>query len=595
MKSGTIFAKTLWVISRLGPLELLRRARRYFKNYKINWLWVYRNKESAYKAWLKKESRKIEKKLATAQHDIEKFSRKPLISILLPVSGAKVSYFEESIKSVLNQAYLLWELVIYTGALHSNEVEGVLSKYAKKDNRIIILEENNYRGCTLNEALSSTKGDFFGFLDCGDVLAPHALLEVVRLYDKKPEAEVIYSDEDHIKGKVARTNPLFKPGWSPDLMLSTNYINHFLVAGRRLLAGTDCYVNSIAAGSYYDLTLRLTEQTNKVFHIPEILYHSRSLQFTPAVLQHTEVGESNQLKALEDSLERRGLEGEAMQTGHGRYRVKLKVRGEPLVSIIIPVRDKIDLLRRCINSIKEKSTYCNFEIIVVDNGSVESESSVYLEELESLNGCRVLLFDEPFNYSRINNFATRQARGEHLLFLNNDIEVISPGWIEEMLSHSQRPGTGAVGAKLLFPDKRIQHAGVVVGLRRVAMHAFHGISVEEGGYMALTEVLRNCSAVTAACLMMPKHVFDEAGGFDEELAVAYNDVDLCLKVMDKGYFIVWTPHALLYHHESASRGQYYPEQDLYYFCKKWERVLELGDPFYNPNLSLNHSDFRVRI
>lgn len=595
MKSGTIFAKTLWVISRLGPLELLRRARRYFKNYKINWLWVYRNKESAYRAWLKKESRRIEKKLATAQQDIKKFSRKPLISILLPISGAKVSYLEESIKSVINQAYPLWELVIYNGALHKNEVEGILGKYKKKDCRIIVLDHNNYRDCAFNQAVTSIKGDFLGFLNCGDVLAPHALLEVVRLSNEKPEAEVIYSDEDHIKSKAVRFNPLFKPDWSPDLMLSTNYINHFLVAGRRLLKGTDCFTNGTSPDSYYDLTLRLTEQTNKIFHIPEILYHSRSFQFTPAVLQHTEVAESNQLKALEDSLKRRGLDGEALQDGHGRYRVKLRVQGEPLVSIIIPVRDKIDLLRHCINSIKEKSTYRNFEIIVVDNGSVESESSAYLKELQSLKGCRVLLFDEPFNYSRINNFATRQARGEHLLFLNNDVEVISPGWIEEMLSHSQRPGTGAVGAKLLFPDNRIQHAGVVVGLRRVAMHAFHGISNEEGGYMDLTEVLRNCSAVTAACMMMPKHIFNEAGGFDEELAVAYNDVDLCLKVMDKGYFIVWTPHALLYHHESASRGQYYPEQDLHYFCKKWERVLELGDPYYNPNLSLNHCDFRVRI
>lgn len=592
MKSGTIFAKTLWVISRLGPLELLRRSRRYFKNYKINWLWVYRNKESAYKAWLKKESRRIEKKLATAQHDIEKFSRKPLFSILLPISGTKVSCLEESIKSVINQAYPLWELVINTGALHSNEVEGILSKYAKKDNRIIILNQNKNKDCSLNEADSLIRGDFLGFMDCGDVLAPHALLEVIRLYNEQPEAEVIYSDEDHIRGKNTRFNPLFKPDWSPDLMLSTNYINHFLVAGRRLLQGIDCFTNGTAASSYFDLILRLTEHTNKIYHIPEILYHSRSLQSTPADLQYTE---NEQLKALEDSLKRRGLDGEALQTGHGRYRVKLKVQGEPLVSIIIPVRDKIDLLRHCINSIKEKSTYHNFEIIVVDNGSVESESSAYLKEFQNNNGCRVLLFDEPFNYSRINNFASRQARGEHLLFLNNDIEVISPGWLEEMISHCQRPGTGAVGAKLLFPDNRIQHAGVVVGLRRVAMHAFHGISNEEGGYMDLTEVLRNCSAVTAACMMMPKHIFDGAGGFDEELAVAYNDVDLCLKVMDKGYFIVWTPHALLYHHESASRGQYYPEQDLHYFCKKWERVLELGDPFYNPNLSLNHSDFRVRI
>ncbi len=593
MKSGTIFAKTLWVISRLGPMELLKRARRYFKNYKINWLWVYRNKESAYKAWLKKESRKIEKKLATAQYDIQKFSCKPLISILMPISGTQISHLEESIESVINQAYPLWELVIMSGAPHKNEVEGILGKYTKKDCRIIILDHNNYRDCAFNEAVTSIKGDFLGFMDCGDVLAPHALLEVVRLSNEKPEAEVIYSDEDHIKGKAVRFNPLFKPGWSPDLMLSTNYINHFLVAGRRLLQGID--LDGLATSSYYDLVLRLTEHTNEISHIPEILYHSRAFQFTPADLQYTEEKESDQLKALEDSLKRRGLDGDVLQAGQGRYRVKLRVQGEPLVSIIIPVRDKIDLLKNCINSIKEKSTYHNYEIIVVDNGSVENESSAYFKELQSLKGCSVLLFDEPFNYSKINNYASRQARGEHLLFLNNDIEVISPGWLEEMISHCQRPGTGAVGVKLLFPDNRIQHAGVVVGLRRVAMHAFHGISNEEGGYMDLTEVLRNSSAVTAACMMIPKHIFDEVGGFDEELAVAYNDVDLCLRVIDKGYFIVWTPHALLYHYESASRGQYYPEQDLHYFCKKWERVLELGDPFYNPNLSLNHSDFRVRI
>lgn len=593
MKSGTILAKTFWVLSRLGPLELLKRARRYFKNYKIEWLWLYRNQERAYKAWLKKEAERTDKRLATARQDMERFSLRPLISVLMPVPDARIACLDESVKSLIQQAYPLWELIVTTTASRKKEVERALGQHTEMAGRFRTAIPDDGQDYALHEAVSLMKGEFIGFLDCGDVLAPHALLEVVGLYNEQPDVEVIYSDEDHLTDGKTRSNPFFKPDWSPDLLLSMNYINHFFAARRRLF---EKIRDEIKESCHYDLVLRLTEQTDKIVHIPEILYHSRSPQVALSGLPDFNNGESGfQRQAIEDALKRRGLEGEVLQMGQGRYRVNFKVQGEPLVSIIIPVRDNINLLRQCLHSIKEKSTYRNYEIIVVDNGSVERESFAYFKEIQRFENCRVVSFDQPFNYSRINNFAAGEARGDYLLFLNNDTEVLSPGWLEEMLAHCQRPETGAVGAKLLFPDDRIQHAGVIVGLRRVAMHAFYGLSGADSGYMGLTAVLRNYAAVTAACMMMPKNVFYEACGFDEELAVAYNDVDLCLRVVENGYFIVWTPYASLYHHESASRGQYYPEDNIHYFCEKWEEFLRRGDPFYNPNLSLNHSDFRVRL
>jgi GT2 family glycosyltransferase len=283
-----------------------------------------------------------------------------------------------------------------------------------------------------------------------------------------------------------------------------------------------------------------------------------------------------------------------MLTGEGHFRVKYTLPGQPLVSIIIPTRDQADLLKKCIDAILKKTAYSNYEIIVVDNGSKESTTKAYLNELRRTANFLVLNYDEKFNYSKINNFAVKHARGDYILFLNNDTELITPAWLDEMVSHARKSEVGAVGVKLLFPDGTIQHGGVIIGLRGAAGHAFYGRPAKERGYMDLAMVCRNQSAVTAACMLMRRQVFYEVGGFDEELDVALNDVDLCLRVVNKGYYIVWTPFVLLFHHESKTLGQVLSEKNINHFLGKWKKVIETGDLYYNPNLSLSGGGYRIR-
>jgi len=267
----------------------------------------------------------------------------------------------------------------------------------------------------------------------------------------------------------------------------------------------------------------------------------------------------------------------------------------PLISIIIPTKDKAILLQKCINSIREKSSYKNYELVIIDNGSKDKAALEYFTQIIQIPNCKVIPFNKRFNYAEINNFAVGQAKGDYIVFLNNDIEVISSNWLEEMLGYAQQSRVGAVGTKLLFPNKTVQHGGVILGLHKVVGHAFYGLPAGDPGYMDLATVTRNCSAVTAACMMLRRSVFEEADGFDEKLDVAYNDVDFCLRIIQKGYYIVWTPHAVLYHHESATRGQYWPERNIKYFCEKWKDILEHGDPFYNINLALDRSDFMLKV
>lgn len=597
MKSGSILLKARWVIAHQGPLELFKRTRRYLKKHKLKGFWINRNQANAYKFWLKKESELINEKLRTAPLEIASFSCKPLISIVMPVWNTQANFLEETIASVFEQAYPFWEICIANDASTEPHIMDILNKYREKDARFKFINLTKRGGIVkaTNAALNLAVGEFVGFLDHDDLLAPQALLEVVRLINEKPESDVIYSDEDRlIENK--RLDPFFKPDWSPDLLLSMNYIGHFLVVRRSLLEKTGGLREETDGSQDHDLILRLSEKTTKIAHIPEILYHWR---MTPGSVSNQSEGRERAfdagLKAIEAALERRGVDGDVYQIGHGRYRVKYFIHGEPLVSIIIPTRDKVDLLRRCIDSIRNKSTYQNYEIIVVDNGSVEPETLYYFQKLKEYGNCLVLDYNEPFNYSKINNFAVRYAQGDYILFLNNDIEVITSNWLEEMLSHCQRTEIGAVGVKLLFPDNSIQHGGIIIGLRGVAGHAFYGNSDEDSGYMDLASVIRNYSAVTAACLMMRKDVLNEVSGFDEKLDVAFNDVDLCLRVIYKGYFILWTPYTVLSHHESASRGYYEPERNIEYFCKKSQGYLDKGDPFYNPNLSLGSSDFQIKM
>ena len=517
------------------------------------------------------------------------FSYLPLISIVMPVYNVDGVWLKAAIESVCNQTYSGWELCIADDASTKPHIKTVLNEYVDRDKRIkvVFLEDNQGISGASNAALNLATGEFVGLLDHDDELARFALFEVVKLLNHEPDLDFIYSDEDKLEMNGRRVDPFFKPDFSPDLLMSMNYITHFSVFRHQLLNTVGGFRKGFEGSQDYDLILRTVEYTKKIAHIPIILYHWRKLpgsSSTGTAAKNYAYGAA--LKTLEDALLRKKQQGQVKMLFEGHYRVIYKIENEPRISIIIPTKDKAALFRRCIESVREKSTYSNYEMIVVDNNSTEEETLSYLKRVSSYPNCRVLTYDEPFNYPRLNNYAVTQTGGDFLLFLNNDTEVITPEWMEEMISHAQHQEIGAVGVKLLFPDKTIQHGAIVVGLGGIAGHAFYRLPPSCYGYMALAQVARNVSAVTAACLIMRRAVFDEIGGLDENLNIGYNDVDMCLKIVDQGYNIVWTPHASLYHHESASRGQLSPENNIRYFCDKWMRYMEDGDPFYNKNLSL---------
>jgi GT2 family glycosyltransferase len=439
------------------------------------------------------------------------------------------------------------------------------------------LKSNQGIAAASNAALALATGEFVGFLDHDDELKPHALIEIVKLLNKRRDVDFIYSDEDKKNPNGQLVEPFFKPGWSPDLLMSVNYVNHFSVFRREVLD----YVGGLREGydgsQDYDLVLRVTEVTDKIAHIATPLYTWGKVSGSAAASVDAkgfayEAGK----RALEDAVRRRGYEPTV--TGAlvvGRYRVRYGIKGSPHVTIIIPTRDRVDMLERCIASIRTRTTYRDYEIVIVDN---QTRDPATLEYLASVEG-RVIQYPGEFNYARIMNVAAREVEADMLLFLNNDTEVVSSGWLEAMLEHAQRSEVAAVGARLLYPDGRVQHEGVIIG--------FAGGSagnVDHGGFQALGDTVRNCSAVTGACMMVRAVVYWELGGLEERLGVAFNDVDFCLRAREKGYQIVYTPYAQLYHHESATRGTLHPEEDEAFFRARWGDPGEFRDPFYNENL-----------
>lgn len=577
-----------------GFIKMIRRAIRYLKKGGLRRGFEDNNKR--YQLWMERYEPKAGE-LHAARKEVAAFRYQPLISIVMPVYNVEELWLRAAIESVSKQVYGRWELCIVDDASTKPHIKTVLQEYMNRDGRVraVFLEENLGISGASNAALDLATGEFVGLLDNDDELAPFALFEVVKLLNQVPDLDFVYSDEDKLEVNGARTEPFFKPDFSPDLLTSMNYICHFSVFRRDLLRQIGGFRKGFEGSQDYDLVLRATEHARNIAHIPKVLYHWRKIPGSAsASVNAKDYAFQAGCRALEEALVRRGQNGKVEMIMPGRYRIRYEIEDRPLVSIIIPTKDKVEFLRRCLDSIREKSSYTNYEIIVVDNNSIEAETMHYLDLIRKRPECRVLSFNEPFNYARLNNFAAGQAKGEFLLFLNNDTEVITSGWMEEMISHAQRREIGAVGIKLLFPNNIVQHGGVIVGLGGVAGHAFYGSPAGDHGYIDFAMITRNCAAVTAACLMMRREVFEEVGGFDEEIDVAYNDVDLCLKIISNSYYIVWTPHATLYHYESASRGQFQPERNIRYFCDKWQKFLEGGDPFYNPQLALDRNDFMVK-
>ncbi len=533
----------------------------------------------------------------------EVFGYQPKFSIIVPVFRTPEKVLREMIDSVRAQTYPNWELCLADGSGESSHTFKILEDYHKKDARVrfCILENNAGISGNTNEALKMVTGDYVVLADHDDTLTPDALYHCAKALNRPVRPEVVYSDEDKVSpdGKVL-SEPHFKPDFNPDYLRSTNYICHLFVVSKALVDRVGGFRSEYDGAQDFDFILRCTEAANEVYHIPRVLYHWRiSETSTAANPENKRYAFEAGIKAVEAHCERMGWEAE-VEHGQvlGYYHTTYALKAEPLISVIIPTKDHSEDLRKCLESIFAKSKYPNLEFIIVENNSTEPETFAYYKELEAVYpNVKVVVWKEPFNYSKINNFGVTFAKGEYLLFLNNDIELITETAIEEMLSYCQRDDVGIVGARLLYPDDTIQHAGVIVGLGGIANHAFVGMYYKDVSYFLRASVVQNYSAVTAACMMTKRSVFDKVGGFCEELAVAFNDIDFCMKVRKTGKLVVYTPYATLYHYESKSRGQedspekmrrFEGEIDL--FKKRWPEILENGDPYYNPNLTLSMKD-----
>ena len=533
---------------------------------------------------------------------------RPLISVIMPTYNTPELYLREAIDSVLAQVYDRFELCIADDASTAPHVRAILEEYAAMDDRIklVFRPENGHIAHASNSALALASGEFVALFDHDDVLTPDALFENVRVLNAHRDADMIYSDEDKVDDKGHRSNPYFKPDWSPDTFLSRNYVSHLGVYRRSLVLEVGAFRPGFEGSQDYDLVLRIVERTSRIYHIPRVLYHWRIHAASVA----SGVGVKNYaydaaMNAIAEAMHRRSEPGrvEMLKDDPGNYVVRYDLERDWKVSIIIPTRDHAEDLERCLSSIFAKSSYRNFEVVVLDNGSVENDTAVCFAKWQALEPERVKIVphDVPFNYSEINNYAVQQSSGEIVLLLNNDTEVIARDWIEAMLEQAQRPAVGCVGAKLLYEDDTIQHAGVVMRIGGVAGHSHRFYDRDAPGYFHVIKTINNYSAVTAACLMVRREIWDRMGGLDEQLTVAFNDVDFCLRVREAGYRNVYVPHAELYHYESKSRG--YDDTPLkiarsigeqQFMQARWN-VASTDDPYYSPHLSLTSEDYSIRV
>ena len=539
-----------------------------------------------YQLWLQRNL-PAPSELASQREAVRRLTYRPKISVIMPVHNTRPDWLLDAIESVRAQTYPNWELCIADDASTDPRTRKSLRRYAlNKRIRRTRLAKNSGISAASNRALSMATGEFVGFLDHDDELKPNALFEAVKLLNLRPELDFIYTDEDKREPDGRLVDPFFKPDWSPEYLLSTNYVTHFALYRKALIDRVGRLRGTYDGSQDYDLALRVTELTDRIAHLALPLYTWRKVPGSAAAVADAKPWANKAgSRALQDAIKRRGLEGQ-VEAGlwQSSHRVRFK-HTDQSVGIVIPTRDRIDLLQRCVESIEELTTYGNYEIIVVDNDSTDRET---LEFLATLKG-RVLPYRGAFNFAHMMNVAAREARTDMLLFLNNDTEVITPGWIEALLEFAQQPRIGAVGARLLYPSGDPQHEGIIMGICRGTAG-----NIDHGDYFSLGQSVLNATAVTAACMMTRSSVFAEMGGFDEGLTVAFNDVDYCLRLREAGYRIVYTPYAQLVHHESASRGTLHPPADEAFFRRRWGSPGEFVDPYYNPNLDIMRP-YRLRI
>jgi glycosyltransferase involved in cell wall biosynthesis len=562
-----------------------------------------------YNEWIKKIESTTLPTDEEVQSAIEKMGNEaPLISIVMPVYNTPETYLRECIGSVLVQSYPNWQLCIADDNSNKPHIKEILKEYADMDSRMVVIfrEKNGHISQASNSALQMSSGEFVALLDHDDMLPKHALYFVALAVHAQQDAQIIYSDEDKLDRQGHRVAPHFKSDWNPDLLYSQNYISHLGVYRRELLMNIGGFRTGVEGSQDYDLLLRCLRhiKPNQIVHIPRVLYHWRTAEGSTALASGeksytTEAG----IKALKDyfgEVDPRVTVEAGLLPNTYRLRWPIPER-EPLVSLLIPTRDGKELIETCVRSILNKTTYKNYEILILDNGSVELETLAFFNQIQQEEPrVRVIRYDYPFNYSAINNFGARHANGDILGLINNDIEVISHEWLGEMVSHVLRTEIGCVGAKLYYSNDTIQHAGVVLGIGGVANHSHKNFPRKHPGYFARLICTQNCSAVTAACLLVRRSTYDEVFGLDEiNLKVAFNDVDFNLKVREAGYRNIWTPYAELYHHESVSRGaEDTPEKkkrfndEVKFMQQKWGGILDM-DPYYSPNLTKHREDFSM--
>jgi GT2 family glycosyltransferase len=558
-----------------------------------------------YDNWVKRYDTPSSSDLARLREGVGAFNFRPVVSVVMPTYNSRLEWLQQAVASVQAQVYPHWELCIADDASPNPDIAPYLRSLAASDPRIkvVVRTENGHISAATNSALDLASGEWVAFLDHDDELSPHALFYMVEALNRHPDAQLLYSDEDKLDEHGQRFDPYFKTDWNPDLFYSHNLVTHLALYPRVLVQALGGLRDAYAGAQDYDLVLRVIERVKpeQVVHVPFVLYHWRA---------HTESTASVDLgakpyamlageRALNDHFRRLRVSARALYMGYG-YRAKYAIPSPaPMVSIIVPTRNALELVRVCVESLYERTNYPHFELLLIDNGSDDTAALAYFAEQARLrSNFRVLRDDGPFSFSALNNRAVHQAKGEVLVFLNNDIEVIHADWLQEMVSHAMRPGVGAVGAKLLYPNKLIQHAGIVLGIGGWAGHAHKTKSRFAAGYAGRAALISNFSAVTGACLAVKKDSFVSVGGFDEvHLKVACNDVDLCLKLGEQGFHCVFTPYAELVHHESATRGYEDTEEkrqrfasELAYMQKRWPSPLA-ADPAYNPNLTLDNEGF----
>ena len=579
----------LKIVKRLSPYNI-KKGLLYMKHFGPKEFWIrlterFQADDVDYEEWYKNHKPTMEE--LQRQRDTE-FEYEPLISILVPVYNTPEEFLKQMIQSVRKQTYGNWELCIANANPANETVAEILRISSTKDERIKVKDvpENEGIAQNTNAALAIATGDYIGLLDHDDLLTPDALYEVVKAINENDRPQVLYSDEDKVTMDLSEHfQPHMKPDYNKDLLRSNNYITHFFVADRTLVEEVGGEDGEYNGAQDYDLILKCTERAKGIAHIPRILYHWRvhkaSTADNPASKMYAfDAGK----RAIEDHLKRCGEIGKVShEKDLGFYRVK----------------DQVESLDKCLESI-EKSSYKNYEIIIVENNSTEDETFAYYKKIES-DKIRIVYWSDEFNYSAINNFGVKHARGDYLLLLNNDVEVITTDWLEELTANCQRKDVGIVGARLYYPDDTIQHAGIVIGIGGVAGALFVGMPRMFTGYLHKAAIQQDLSAVTAACMMVKRSVYEELGGLEEELKVAFNDVDFCLRAREKGYLVVYDPNVELYHFESKSRGMEDSKEkirrfqnEIEYMRSHWLELLKKGDPMYNPNLTLTKWDYSLR-